>query len=248
MQKEKELIIGMDHNLDLLKSSKHKLTQQFLDTLLDPDMLPTITRLTRITHQTATLIDSIFVSGKLYRNFDSAIILSDISDHLPILRLLKQSKYSTKWALEFTSRRLNRNSLAKMKHGSPTYRLDRPVEQKSSNKNFDIFCSKVKEVMDSVSPEVNIRISYKRRYVEPWMSRGIELSSKKKLELYKKSVKKDTTCHDIECYKIYRNEYNKLKRHAEKTYYQDKLKDCKNSMKDLWKVINRRVMLSHALP
>ena len=38
MQKEKkELIIGMDHNLDLLKSSEHKLTQQFLDTLLDLD-------------------------------------------------------------------------------------------------------------------------------------------------------------------------------------------------------------------
>ena len=114
-QKEKkELIIGMDRNLDLLKSLEHKLTQQFLDTLLDLDMLPTITRPTKITHQTATLIDNIFVSGKLYRNFESAIILSDISDHLPILSLLKQSKYSTKQALEFTSRRLNRNSLAKI--------------------------------------------------------------------------------------------------------------------------------------
>ena len=81
--------------------------------------------------------------------------------------------------------------------------------------------------MDSISPEVNIRISYKHRYAEPWMSRGIELSSIKKLELYKKLVKKDATCHDIESYKIYRNEYNKLKRHAQKTYYQDKLNNCK---------------------
>ena len=57
--------------------------------------------------------------------------------------------------------------------------------------------------------------------------------------LYKQSIKQGTTCQDIETYKIYRNEYNRLKRHAQKTYYRDKLNDCKNSTKDLWKVINR---------
>ena len=40
----KEMILGMDHNMDLIKSSEHKLTQQFLDDLLNNDVLPTITR------------------------------------------------------------------------------------------------------------------------------------------------------------------------------------------------------------
>ena len=40
----KELILGMDHNMDLIKSSEHKPTQQFLDGLLDKDIYPTITR------------------------------------------------------------------------------------------------------------------------------------------------------------------------------------------------------------
>ena len=93
----------MDHNLDLLKSSEHRLTQQFLDSLLDLDMLPTIMRPNRITHHTATLIDNIFMYAQLNKDFEYAIILSDMSDHLPILSLLKQSKYTTKQALEFTS-------------------------------------------------------------------------------------------------------------------------------------------------
>ena len=38
----KEMILGMDHNMDLIKSSEHKLTQQFLDDLLNNDVLPTI--------------------------------------------------------------------------------------------------------------------------------------------------------------------------------------------------------------
>ena len=40
----KEMILGMDHNMDLIKSSKHKPTQQFLDGLLDKDIFPTIIR------------------------------------------------------------------------------------------------------------------------------------------------------------------------------------------------------------
>ena len=40
----KQLILGMDHNLDLLKSDIHAPTHKLLDTHLDADMLPTITR------------------------------------------------------------------------------------------------------------------------------------------------------------------------------------------------------------
>ena len=64
------------------------MTQNFLNCLLENDMLPTITRPSRITHNTAALIDNIFVSSGLYRDFDSALILNDMSDHLPVLTLL----------------------------------------------------------------------------------------------------------------------------------------------------------------
>ena len=44
-QEKRELVLGMDHNSDLLKSTEHKMTQKLLNSLLDNDMLPTITRL-----------------------------------------------------------------------------------------------------------------------------------------------------------------------------------------------------------
>ena len=37
----KELLCGMDHNMDLLKSSEHSIMQNFIDHLLDNDMLST---------------------------------------------------------------------------------------------------------------------------------------------------------------------------------------------------------------
>ena len=71
------------------------------------------------------------------------------------------------------------------------------------------------------------------------MSHGIERVSKKKLELYKKSIKQGSTTKDIMRYKDYRNHYNKLKRTTRVTYYVNKVAECKNRSKELWKVINR---------
>ena len=70
------------------------------------------------------------------------------------------------------------------------------------------------------------------------MSHGTEATSRKKIELYKKTLKKGVTNETIQKYKEYRNHYNKLKRTAQTSYYNEKIKECKNKTKELWKVIN----------
>ena len=86
----------------------HKRTQDFIELNLDNNLLPTITRPTRITKNSATLIDNIIVSQNLLTNIDSRIIIDDISDHLPsILKLndLLDKKIENK---TITSRNLNK--------------------------------------------------------------------------------------------------------------------------------------------
>ena len=63
--KEYDVIIGIDHNLDFLKSNNHRQTQKFIDINLDQKYLPCIMKPTRITKTTATLIDNIFISQNL---------------------------------------------------------------------------------------------------------------------------------------------------------------------------------------
>ena len=106
-KEKKELILGMDHKYNLLKSTEHKKTQKFLDTLLNKELFPTITRPTRITRSSATLIDNIFVSLNLHKKFDSPILINDMLDHLPILTLLRQTKLKNKSPLIFESRNFN---------------------------------------------------------------------------------------------------------------------------------------------
>ena len=78
-EKNHELIIGLDHNLDLLQSHQHPL-------------LPTISKPTRITTKRATLIDNILISTRLQYQMESHIIIDDMSGHLPCLLTLKNQK------------------------------------------------------------------------------------------------------------------------------------------------------------
>ena len=80
--KPKTIIIGLDHNMDFLKSAEHTLTSEFIQSNLDFGLVPMITRLTRITHSSATLIDNIIVSQNLCGRYSSSVLINDISDHL----------------------------------------------------------------------------------------------------------------------------------------------------------------------
>ena len=79
----------------------------------------------------------------------------------------------------------------------------------TSNDKFNQFTHEVETVLDAVK---TVRISAKRQYVEPWMTRGLEKSANTKHRLHKKTLKPDCTKADLDKYKTHRNAYNKLKR------------------------------------
>ena len=92
--------------------------------------------------------------------------------------------------------------------------------------------------MNEISPIKKIRISSKRIYIEPWMSRGLEITSRKKDKLYKKTLALDCTEESITIYKNYRNLYNKTKRNMKIAYYTKRTSEGIKNIKEIWKIIN----------
>ena len=84
LETHKNIIVAGDFNIDLLKYEQHQNTEQFLNCLLTNTLLPTITRPTRITEYTSTLLDNIFVSCFEHLK-NSFVIYDDMSDHLPTI-------------------------------------------------------------------------------------------------------------------------------------------------------------------
>ena len=236
-----EIIIGMDHNIDLLKGSCHNPTQQFITDLSDIDLLPTITRPTQITNHSATLIDNIYVSNQLHRDFESSIIIHDLSDHLPLLTMLKQTKLLSKEPLTFTSRCLNDQELKEVNHRLMRKDWIGLLTGTTCDDKFNQFSSIINTTLDEIAPSRTVKISAKRRYVKPWMTRGLEEASRTKLKLYKKYLQKNSSDDDHLKYKRYRNTYNELKRKLKVNYYQAKCESYKSNSKKLWSLINSTI-------
>ena len=74
-----------DFNVNLLEFDKYAHVNEFLDLLASFSYLPVITKPTRITEHSATLIDNIFCNIQPLPQ--SGIVISDLSDHFPVFTI-----------------------------------------------------------------------------------------------------------------------------------------------------------------
>ena len=119
-EKPKGIIIGLDHNLDFLKADKHNATNDFIQSNLDFGLIPTVTRPTRITNTSATLIDNIIVSQNLCGAYTSNILVNDTSDHLPSVCVLTSLISANKEPIVIKSRDTRVRNLTALKPKSMT--------------------------------------------------------------------------------------------------------------------------------
>ena len=81
-----------DFNANLINVDNHHPTETFLNNFISNSFLPYIHLPTRITYNSATLIDNIFVFQRKTKKFQNAIsgsLYSDISDHLPCFAIIE---------------------------------------------------------------------------------------------------------------------------------------------------------------
>ena len=106
-----------------------------------------------------TLIDNIYISTRLQNNYESSILVSDISDHLPTLALLKQTKHIIKEPLHLKSRKLNDNNIEKIKEKLNDINWQNMLDESlGTDKLYETFSSTLKQIMDKVAPERDIII------------------------------------------------------------------------------------------
>ena len=112
--KNSTLVIGLDHNMDFLKSTNHVNTQNFLEIILENNLIPTITRPTRITQTSATLIDNILVSSEQIGSIRSSICIDNMSDHLPCVTILQNTLMTGKEPVTVHTRTLDKRSINRL--------------------------------------------------------------------------------------------------------------------------------------
>lgn len=100
-QNDKLVYLIGDFNINLLNEDIRGQTSDFINILTSYLLYPSITKPTRITSKSATLIDNIFTNSKVHQT--SGVIMTDISDHLPVFITtdLKIYRTNTEEEIEF---------------------------------------------------------------------------------------------------------------------------------------------------
>ena len=233
--KPTSIIVGLDHNLDFLKSSKHQWTVDFIQNNLDFGLIPTVTRPTRITNSSATLIDNVFVSQNLCGSYVSNILLNDTSDHLPTVCCLSNLKTNKCAPLYITSRDTRPKNLLALKQ-----------QLSEHDWTYELSPDSVSDCMKRVHQTLTERIEYcipvrehtvnvKQQRREPWLTAGLKVSIGKNKRLYSKMLH---GCVTKEKYTEYNKTLRNTIRRTKLQFYQEMCNRYKSQTKKLWGLIN----------
>ena len=223
-----------DFNLNLMNHHCHSITGEFLDALYSNMFFPLITRPTRITSHSATLIDNIFVN-QFFDSSRSGLLFTDISDHLPIFFIHFDSSFSapTETALV---RDINQVNTAKFLSQLVTIDWSQFVTLDDTNNAYNSFLKQYSKIYDSCFPMKKVKVS-NYRLSKPWLSKGLLKSIRTKNKLYKQYLSNQSPLYETG-YKKYKNKLNHSLRIAKRLYYEKKIDAVKSNAKATWKVLN----------
>ena len=231
------IILGMDHNLDLLKSARHNVTQEFIECNAKYELTPTITRPTRITRHSATLIDNIFVSNNFLGKYQSTIIVDDLSDHLPCVTIIENEINTKMSKKKIVSRDLRPKNITKLKQELQMLEYG-DESTRDTNQYFEAFHSDLCRIIDKNCPIKERMIPAHKFRVVPWLTSGLLKSMNQSKRLYQKHLSDPNNITVEIKYKNYRNVLNKVKRTCKTKYYQEKCTEYKRNTTKLWQLIN----------
>ena len=223
-----------DYNIDILNYASHVHTAQFVDMMSSNGFLPLITRPSRVTATSATLIDNIFTNdiGDINHSVQG-LFITDISDHFPVFHIAKQMEIEEKDAYIY-KRLYGSQNKDIFCHAMSNISWDEISRATDTQQAFDTFHKHLVKMYNKHFPKIRVKKKYNNR--KPWLSEGLKNSIKQKNKLYLKFKKVSSALND-DSYKCYKRKLQQLMKVAEKQHYHDLLVEYSNDIKKSWVVI-----------
>ena len=233
-KENKAIYIMGDYNINLLNSDIHSSTGNFLDLMYSNMLFPLITRPTRVTANSATLIDNIFTNNTCNMgSLIQGVFVPDITDHYPIFHI--NQELTSVIVDEIIMKRIyNEKNMREFSETLSHTDWSEIYSASSTQGAFDLFHNRLMVLHNKHFPKVRIKKGYSIR--KPWLSEALRDCIKRKNKMYyvfKKvsSVKNETS------YKKYRNKLNHILQKAENQYYHDLLNKHKENLRKSWGIV-----------
>ena len=203
LNSEKSLIYILgDFNINLLNTDKHVQSSDFLETMYLFSLFPFITKPTRVTKSTVTLIDNIY-SNHIHNNVS---FNTDITDHLPIFTISKDFKISHKDRFHLI-RNTNTDNIKTFNRKIQSLNWEEIINCNDCQIAYSQFHDLFIKYYDECFPLKKVKLNYKSR--KDWLTVGLKTAIKTKNKLYAK-FRKFPNDENLEIYKSYRRLLNKV--------------------------------------
>ena len=253
--KDKRSIVAGDFNFNLLNISTHKITKDFIDTFTSQSFYPIITKPTRITDKSHTIIDHIWTNIDNYsdnNNNKGYIYVTDISDHLPCIATLdcqriRYKGYKTVQSRQYTEKNMElfRKSI-QTKSSALLFHCKNPYI--STDEKYNDFFSHFQLIYDECFP-LRKRKVHTKTLSKPWITEYLQDLMEKRNRAFSRRNK---NAKSKKKYRALKEEVELKLSTSRKDYYRKKLSDHNNSLKTKWtiikEIINRKKSSSDTVP
>ena len=223
-----------DFNIDLLKVSAH--SNNVLNFMFSSSFYPIITKPTRITETTATLTDNIYVN-KHDGNFKMGLLLTDLSDHLPVSQLSTTGNMKTigRGSQEMKNMRIiNEKTINNLCEELDKIDFNDICGYANPKNAYNLFHYKLTKAYNKCLHLVCKKGKYHVHPKTPWITKGILKSRETKNKLNTEKYRKVPKEINEKVYNKYRHRFNKVKSLAKKSYYNRKFNEAKGNISATW--------------
>jgi Reverse transcriptase (RNA-dependent DNA polymerase) len=231
-----------DFNIDILKYNSNSRATNYVDLLFSFGLLQVITKPTRCTDNSATLIDHVITNCNS-ECFTSAILSTQISDHFPIVHFIPQktSKQSSKM---LEKRDFSAQKIELFKNALSSCNWNCVENSANAQTAYNTFSDTFLNFFHLYFPLQKVKFNKKHHNIEPWMSKGLLISRARKFEL-SSTYCKNRSPENKNSYNAYRNIYNRAIRLAKKLFFDREFHKNRNNLKKTWDLIKFAMNSDH---
>ena len=243
-KEHKTVVFVGDFNYNLLKYSKDKYVTEFLDTMTQHKLQPTINKPTRIVkNQNPSLIDNIFINS-LEKDITTGNLTSKISDHMPNFMILNNHSFST---IKLPIKRRSYKNYDANEYAKDIQSIDilpaLRMYQDDVHSITKYYHDQLLAVMNKHAPYV-IPTKQELKWIQkPWITKHIQKIIKEKDSVYSKYVKKKSKFwynrYRILC-DIVKQEISKNKKKYFSWYFKANIDNSKKVWKGINEIINNK--------
>ena len=176
--------MGGDFNINLLRYGSNNIVSKFVETVYASCLLPSIFLPTRVTKNSSTLIDNIFVNHSSLKL--NGLIRFDISDHYPVFVILPQlAQFGDAHNLNNSNhpvqffRPLNKGAIDRLNFNLDKESWEFIISDTTVNDDYDKFISVIQIAVNKHVPIVKCN-SKRPNITKAWMTAGLLKSIRKK--------------------------------------------------------------------